>query len=314
MFIVIKNGEKEFYPVLVSEVSLKSSRVGSPCELNFSVLKDDVLDFTEGNAVFLYVEKKCVFKGYVFQKSRDKEDIINVVCYDQLRYLKNKDSFKYENISASTLIKNICAKFNLVCGTIEETGYIIPSRVENNTSLIDIILTALQLTLDNKGGRFCLYDDAGKICLKNVNSMVLDTYVCKDFGTNFSYVSSIDANTFNQIKLQPKDEKKEPYVVNDPVTIKSWGVLQHFENLSEDENIVAKAKNMLNKLNKKTRSLAIENIVGDINARGGCSILVQLDVGESFLNKRFTIEKCVHTFKNGEHTMSLTLIGGDFVA
>ncbi len=74
-------------------------------------------------------------------------------------------------------------------GTIEDTGYIIASRVEDNKTLFDIIQNALDLTLQNRKKLYVLYDDFGKLTLKNVESMKLNLMIDDETAENYSYTS-----------------------------------------------------------------------------------------------------------------------------
>lgn len=95
-----------------------------------------------------------------------------MTAYDQLRYLNNKDTYVYENKTASQFIQMLAADFSLNTGTLEDTGFVIASRVEDNTSLFDMIENALDLTLQNSKEMFVLFDDFGKLTLKNISSNV----------------------------------------------------------------------------------------------------------------------------------------------
>lgn len=100
----------------------------------------------------------------------------------------------------------IAADFNLSVGTLENTGYVIASRVEDNTSLFDIVENALDLTLQNKKEMFVLYDDFGKLTLKNIANMKVGSaglylMVDEETGENYEYSSSIDTDTYNKVKL-----------------------------------------------------------------------------------------------------------------
>ena len=171
LLIANESGSKVFQPILEEGVEWSTERRSTPGKLTFKVVKDDVLDFSEGSAVRMRVDGKNVFFGFVFSKKRDKDQIISVTAYDQLRYLNNKDTYVYENKTASQLIKILAADFSLNLGTIEDTGFVIASRVEDNTSLFDMIENALDLTLQNSKEMFVLYDDFGKLTLKNISSM-----------------------------------------------------------------------------------------------------------------------------------------------
>lgn len=102
-----------------------------------------------------------MFYGFVFKKKRDKGGTIDVVAYDQLRYLKNKDTITEEGLKASDLLKRIATDFRLNLGTVEDTGYTLETIVEENQTLFDMIQSALDETLMNTKQLYVLYDDAG---------------------------------------------------------------------------------------------------------------------------------------------------------
>ena len=159
LLISAPNGENIQIPILEEGIEWSTERRSTPGKLTFSVIKDEILNFSEGAAVRLKVDGKPVFYGFVFTKKREKDRVINVTAYDQLRYLNNKDTYVYENKTASQLVKMIADDFSLHTGTIENTGFVIESRVEDNTSLFDIIENALDVTLQNTKEMFVLYDD-----------------------------------------------------------------------------------------------------------------------------------------------------------
>ena len=130
-----ESGTKVYQPAVQEGVEWSTERRRTPGKLVFKVLKDDILDFSEGSPVRLRVDGDNVFFGFVFKQQRTKDQIITVTAYDQLRYLKNKDTKVYENKTASQFISMLAADFQLNVGTLENTGYVIPSRVEENTAL-----------------------------------------------------------------------------------------------------------------------------------------------------------------------------------
>lgn len=311
------NHENTLYQPIVEEgIQWTTERAGSPSILKFTVVKDDVINFAEGDAVRLKVDGIGVFFGFVFTKKRTKEGYIDVTAYDQLRYFKNKDTYVYENKTASQVIQMIANDFNLNLGTIEATSFIIPSRVEQNTSLFDIVQNALDLELQNKGELFCLYDDFGKLTLKNIASMKLDLLIDEGTAEDFDYTSSIDSNTYNKIKLiYDNDEagSREVYIAKDSSKINQWGILQYYETLQKGENGQVKADALLKLYNKKTRNLKVDNCLGDLRCRAGSMPIVQLNLGDLVTSNYLIVEKATHTFKNDQHLMSLHLRGGEFV-
>lgn len=315
--LLIQHGDKVFIPVVQEGITWTTERKGCPGELKFKVVKDDVISFTEGDAVRLKVNGQNVFYGFIFKKQRDKEQIISVTAYDQLRYLKNKDTIVYENKTAGELIQMIAKDYMMQTGTIEDTGFKIKSRVEENTSLFDMIQNALDMTLENQKYMYVMYDDFGKIALKGLDNMRLNLLIDEETGENFDYTSSIDSNTYNKVKLTYDNEKtgtRKVYVAQDSENMNVWGVLQYFDTLQEGENGKAKADALLSLYNKKTRNLTIKNAFGDVRVRAGSMIVVIMDLGDMKLKNLMLVEKCKHEFKESQHLMTLTLRGGEFVA
>ena len=315
-FLIEHDGEL-FIPALEEGITWTTERKGCPGQLSFNILNDNVVNFTEGDAVRLRVNEHEIFYGFIFSMKRDKEQKISITAYDQLRYFKNKDTYVYENKTVGELIEMIASDFHLQTGEIEDTGFKIASRVEEDTSLFDIVQNALDLTLQNKNEMYVLYDDFGKITLKNIANMQLNLLIDEETGENFDYTSSIDSDTYNKIKLTFENEKtgtRDVYIAQHGENMNSWGVLQLTETLDEGENGQAKADALLNLYNHKTKNLSIKNAFGDTRVRAGSMVAVILDLGDVKVQNMMLVEKCKHDFKNNQHFMDLTLRGGDFVA
>lgn len=315
--LLIQHGSKVYQPIVTGEIQWQTERKGVQGSLTFKVVKDATLNFTEGDAVRLKVDGQKVFYGFVFQKKRDKQGIITVTAYDQLRYLKNKDTYVYSNKTASEVVQMLAKDFNLQCGTLEDTKFKIESRVEDNQTLFDIIQNALDLTLTSKKEMYVLYDDFGKLTLKNIGNMKVGILIDEDTGENFDYTSSIDGETYNKIKLVYNNEKtgkREIYIAQDGSHINQWGVLQYFETIDEKTNGKAKADALLSLYNQKTRNLTIKGAFGDVRVRAGTLVAVSLNLGDIIANSFLLVEQAKHTFSESLHTMDLTLRGGEFIA
>lgn len=316
--LLIQSGNNVYQPVVVGEITWKTERKSYPGELQFDIVIDDTIkNITEGNAVRLKKDGKNIFFGFIFSKKREKDKKISITAYDQLRYFKNKDTYVYENKTAGELVKMLANDFNMQTGEIENTGFKIASRVEENTTLFDMIQNAIDLTVQNTKELYVLYDDFGKVALRNIASMVLDCLIDEETAENYDYKSTIDEETYNQIKLTRENEKtgkRDVYMAKDSSKINEWGVLQYYDTLQEGENGQAKANALLELYNKKQRNLSIKNMIGDVRVRAGCMIPVKLDLGDVSLLKLMLVEKCTHKFNESEHFMDLTLKGGEFVA
>ena len=315
--LLIQHENQIYEPVVEEGITWSTERKNAPGQLTFKVIKDDIINFTEGDAVRMKVNGTGVFYGFVFKKKRDKSNIITVTAYDQLRYLKNKDTYVYTNKTASEFISMIAADFQMNVGTIEDTQFKIASRVESNTSLFDMIGNALDLTVQNMKYMYVLYDDFGKLTLKGLDEMRLNLLIDEETGENFDYESSIDSNTYNRVKLTFDNDNtgtREVYIAQSGENINQWGVLQYYNTLKEGENGQAKADALLELYNTKTRTLSIKDALGDVRVRAGSMVVVMLNLGDINVKNLMLVEKCRHEFKESQHLMTLTLRGGEFVA
>lgn len=316
-----ETGTQIFLPVVEEGIEWSTERRSTPGKLVFKVIKDDVLCFSEGSPVRMKVDGEPVFFGFVFKQQRARDRLITVTAYDQLRYLKNKDTRVYENKTAAQFIQMIAADYAMNAGLLEDSGYVIASRVEENTSLFEMIENALDLTLTNTGELFVLYDDFGRLTLKNLSSMYVGQegaylLIDEETGENYDYTSSIDENTYNRIKLTYDNEEsgyRDVYIAQDSSNMNRWGVLQYFDTVSKGENGKAKADALLSLYNKKTRSLKLSKVLGDNRVRAGSLVLVNLDLGDVKVKNFMLVEKCTHTYGESVHRMDLTLRGGEFI-
>lgn len=320
LFIESTDKNTIYQPAVLDGISWDTERSGSPGKLTFKVLYDSTLNISEGCAVRLQVDGTKLFFGYIFGISGNKDEQLSITAYDQLRYLKAKDTKTFENLTATQIIQALASDFSLQCGTLADTKYVIASRTEENKSLFEMISNVLDMTLTNTGELYILYDDFGKITLNSLEDMRVGTegsYLMLDeeTGQNFDYTSSIDENTYNQIKLTyDNDEtgKRDVYIAKDSTNINNWGLLQYYDTLQKGENGQAKADALLKLYNKKTKKLKLSKQFGDNRVRGGSLVIVNLDLFGTSIKNFMLVEKCTHTWNNGEHWMDLTLRGGEF--
>ena len=103
-----KETDKYYWPSVTDDVQWETARKGTPGKLTFKLCKNpagDVLDFHEGDEVQAVYGGTPFFYGYVFVKSRSKDNLMSATAYDQIRYLKNKAVYTFQNKTAEKNIK-----------------------------------------------------------------------------------------------------------------------------------------------------------------------------------------------------------------
>lgn len=309
--LIIIHGNNAYQTVCKDGVTYETYRRGQASCLKFEVYKIG-LKVEEGDAVqFIYKNTK-VFFGFVFAIEKSKDNFIKITAYDQLRYLKNKDTFIYTNTTCSNLLKSICSKFGLNAGSIDDTRLPI-TRSDDNKTLFDIIQNSLDETLITLGDMYILYDDFGKLNLKDVYYLRNNLLIYETTASDFNYKTSIDGDTYNQIKLVYENEDegtRDVYIAKDSSNINKWGLLQYYDTVDEPDKAKEKANQLLKLYNTKQKSLSIKNALGDPSVRAGFLILCQLKIdNETNIKNWMLIDKCKQTFYSDYSVMDLNLLG-----
>lgn len=310
--LIIENLGVLYQPIVLDDIKLTWERQGSPGKLEFKVIQDEVLNFQEGNPVRFKVDGQDLFFGYVWSESQNKDKVVSVIVYDQLRYFKFKDTLLYTDKKAGDIVRLVAAKQNLKVGDIADTSYTIQQRLRDNETYFDMIYDALELTFDNTKKLYVLYDDFGRLTLKDIETMRLDVVVGNDTAEDYDYSTTLD-DVYNQIKLAFDNEetgKREVYIAKDSDNINNWGVLQYFEKIDEITNGQVKANALLELYNRKKRTLTVKKAIGDIRVRGGSSIFVYLpDLNNISIKNYMLVDSVVHTFADNEHWMDIKVRG-----
>lgn len=311
--LLVENDGRLLEPVTVDGVQVEWERAGTPGKLTFSAIGDDALRLDQGNPVRLAAGGQKVFYGFIFEIKRDKTETVSVTAYDQLRYLKNKDTYVYENKTATDVTRMIAEDFNMNVGALADTGYNIATRTEDNKTLFDIIQNALDATLTSTGRLFVLYDDFGDLVLRDVEDMQLPLLIDGETGSNYEYTATIDGDTYNQVKLVYEDKESKSrkiYMTKSGENINRWGVLQYYEKIDQADQGQQMADGLLSLYNRVQRSLSIKDACGDPRVRAGSSLLTRLDLGDLAVGNMMMVESVRHTFNGDDHRMNLELRGG----
>lgn len=296
---------------LVTDATWKTSRIGKPSSFDMTILQDANYILNNGDIIRVKYDDVPIFYGYVFSVGRQMEETLKIKAYDQMRYLTSNDTYVFANKTAAAIMKQIAADFGLKVGSVTDTKYKIPSMVEDNQKLMDIICKALDLTVINTGVIYTMYDDFGNLIIKNSQDMKLDLVIGDDsLMTGFSFEKSIDSDTFNRIKLvrdNKETKKRDVYIAQDSTNISKWGRLQYFQKVDENMN-PAQIKQLLDTLakvkNRETNTLKIDAL-GNPTVRAGCFITVTIE--ELAINQYYLVDECSHKFSGDEYTLSLEL-------
>ncbi|MNB96652.1 hypothetical protein D3C75_438580 [compost metagenome] len=317
MELLVKNKEGNLWDIsgIVSDISWKTARSGKPSTLELTLVDSGIYQLpkfgiSNGDIIQFSKDNVDVFYGFVFSIDTGSDQEIKLTAYDQIRYLLGNGSYVLQDVTASDVIKKITTDYGLKTGVLEETEYRIPSLIEDDKKLLDIIMGAIGSELQYKGRLMAFYDDFGKLTLRKPDSMLLNLVLgAGHYLYDYSLKKSIDDDTYNTIFLYKDNEasgKRDFYPVSDKDNVKRWGILHLYQKADDKANaaqIQEKANNLLKMHNREKLSLSIQAI-GDMRVRAGNFIYVLLDEFETQL---FLVDQCSHKISGGEHTMSLDI-------
>lgn len=279
-----ENGDAFDVTTLASAAKWTTKRSGSPASLELTFVADASIKWTHGGIVAMKDGSTGLFYGYVVKISYDEKDQVKVTAYDQTWYLKkNKETYVFTGKRADQILTQIAADFGLKCGALENTGYAIPSMIEDGQTLFDIVLKALDHTLINTGKMFVLWDDFGSLRITDVAKSKLDLFVGdSSLATGYTYESDIDAEAYNKIKLVKDNKstgKRDVYIFQDSKNMKLWGVLQDYESVDENMNeaqIKERGDQMLALYNRPKKSFEVKAIM-DLSVRAGRALYIGIE-------------------------------------
>lgn len=318
---IINKASGRGWNVMPQDITHTTHRTGSPGTLKFTINKAGTLSFTEGDEVRFSIDGQLQFSGWVFTKVKDRWGVIEVTCYDRLRYFKANASYAFYGVSAGDIIRKIAGDLKIPVGSIVDTGYLLPSYIQEDKSCMDIIGEAIQKTLLNTGTIFVFYDDGNGACLSRAEDMIAPYVIGeKSLLLDYSYKTDIDEQTYNSIKLSRPNQntgRADTFVAQDSSTIGQWGLLQLYQTVDEamnDAQVKAQAAASLEYYNRRLRTLSITSL--GVPLRAGQMILMKIpDLGDIALDQYALVEQVTHTFqysdtlKGYDHEMSVELRG-----
>ena len=315
--VIFKNSESSGKDITGLVDTIKwAGRRGSPTRtLTISLLDDDGykqarsgINIDEGYQCIFSWEGKELFRGIFLRQGQSHQKTGDYKAYDLGIYLSNnKDTFVYENKTATDVFKDVCSRFGIPVGGAAQTGYTIPDLTKKKTTGWDAIADALSLDYDNTGAKHYVFSDKGQLFLKKRLENVLQWVLDVDTNiTSYKYTKSIE-KTKTRIKLL-SSEGTVLAQEQDTELEKKIGIFQDVDTPDESlttAQIKTLAKTLLQERKVTEHSLALNEILGKADVISGVAVFVKIP--HLGLNKTFYVDSDTHTFKGNLHTMSLEL-------
>lgn len=312
--IIIKGQQGYDVTQLVEQVKWKGRKGSSSRTLNVTLIDDDGykharsgIDVEQGHQCIFSYKGTELFRGIIMTQTQSNRKKLQFTAYDNGIYLaNNKDTFTYENKTASDVFRDCCTRFGLPIGEVANCTYKIPELTKSKTTAFDAIADALSLDFDATGIRHYVSSDKGKLSLLTRRENILQWVI--EVGQNlssYSYTRSIE-DIKTRVKLVSKEGTTLAEKSNAELE-KKIGVFQEIDR--PDESLTtAQIKDLiasiLDEKSTPERSLSVEAIgIAEVVSGIGVYIIIP----ELGLSRTFYVDEDTHTFKDNSHIMSLKL-------
>lgn len=315
MSLIILKGEQGYdVTQLVEQVKWKGRKGSSSRTLAVTLIDDDGykharsgVDVEQGHQCIFSYDGVELFRGIIMSQTQSNQKKLQFTAYDNGIYLaNNKDTFCYENKTASDVFRDCCTRFGLPMGEVAKCSYKIPELTKSKTTAFDAIADALSLDFDATGIRHYVASSKGKLSLLTRRENILQWVI--EVGqniTSYSYSRSIE-----DIKTRVKMVSKEGTTVAEKSNAeleKKIGIFQEIDQ--PDESLTAAQVNdliesIMEEKGTPERTLSVEamGIAEVISGIGVYIIIPELEISRTFY-----VDEDTHTFEDNKHTMSLKL-------
>lgn len=312
--IIIKGEQGYDVTQFVETIKWKGRKGSSARTLTATLIDDDGykharsgIDVEKGHQCLFNYNGKELFRGIIMTQTQTNRKQLQFTAYDNGIYLaNNKDTFTYENKTASDVFRDCCTRFGLPMGEVAKCSYKIPELTKSKTTAFDAIADALSLDFDATGIRHYVASSKGKLSLLTRRENIMQWVI--EVGQNittYSYTRSIE-----DIKTRVKMVSKEGTTVAEKKNAaleKKIGVFQEIDQ--PDESLTTAQVNdlissILEEKSTPERTLNVE-AVGIAEVISG--IGVYIIIPELGLSRTFYVDEDTHTFKDNMHTMTLKL-------
>ncbi|MFI3227910.1 MAG: hypothetical protein R3Y09_10975 [Clostridia bacterium] len=240
--ITLTDSYGNIYELPHKNLKLSAYAFSKATSLEISVVSRDLF-VEQGNTLSLYINGNLYFLGKIFEFSSDYNEI-SITAYDNLLYFKSKDTILVKNTTASTLLKEVCAKIGLHTGSIIDTSYCLPYTLYENTSYFDIFSSILDSTSQISAKNYVLSDKLGYITLVEQNCYSKTIEVDEKFLlSTYSHTSAQDTcNVVHVYQISETGEISSFYAYNEQ-SISKIGKIQ--KSLNVDRNLSTAQCNLI---------------------------------------------------------------------
>lgn len=254
-----------------------------------------------GSMLYLYDDNgKELFRGYIIDRERGSNETVSYTAYDLLFYLlKSNATYNFKGKTPEDITKTVCKDIKVATGKIAKTGKKYKLLMKDR-SIYQIIMAAYTKAKKSTGNKYQCYTSKGKVCVRKLG----DDWFTIQLSAKTNIISSSNresiADVVNQVKIY-NEKGKQIKVVKKESSIVKYGLFQHTYTKEKDKDPTNSAKAMFRGV---SRTMDLELIGYTECVTGKC---VNIKDENSGLIGKFYVDSDTHTWKDGVHTMKISL-------
>ena len=261
----------------------------------------------DGDECLFISDGELEFRGLIMSDAASSNKRRGFTSYDNAIYLaNNKDTFFYSKVTATEVFVDVCKRFGIPMGTVEECSYIIPELIKNRSTCYDTIADALSLEYKSTGIRHSIYSDGGKMHLITRRNHLMPCILEPSSNIiSYTYTQSIE-KIKTQIKMLSKEGKINAVSRDTDLESKIGlfrDIIQPDGNMNQAQ-IVELCESTLREKSKPSRTMTME-ILGNTKIKTGIGLIVIIP--HLSLARPFYVDEDVHTFVGNSHKTTLKL-------
>ena len=272
-------------------------------ELNF----ESIYDMLEGTIVVLKNDNNGVFTGIITNKTKGK--FVNTYKAMDFAFYLNKSEtiIQFNNVSASTAIRQLLSKFEDIESDIVDISTNI-NKIYKDQTLSSIIDDILEQAQNELGIKFIKEMQGYTLVIRKLEDMIITPKLLIEKDPSLSI--SIE-NLKNSVLVVSNEEENNNILISvkDDNSIARFGLLQ--EVISVDDKNEAQARNIANNYlaenNKVTRDFSFNAIA----LEGGDDIrdnrMLNINFPSMAMVGLYRIKSVSHNLKNNRHHVSITI-------
>ena len=312
--LVIKDGLTYDVSGLVQSIKWSGRRDSAARSLRVCLLDEDNstherigIALEEGQRCVFFRDGRELFRGMFMRSEQSRRRLMTLNAYDAGIYLSNNaDSFYYSGRTASFIFRDVCTRFNIPFGAVDETLYIIDELPKAKTTGYDVICDALSRTYEATGKRFIAVCEGDRLRLMRRRNNVLQWVIERGANiSDYSYSQDIE-KIRTRVKLLNRHDETVAFRSAGDIEAR-LGVFQTVLSAPNDLSpgkLKLLAASILREGSRAKRTLSIE-AVGRPEIITGLGVFIKIP--HLSLEKSFYVESDTHVFEGSRHMMSLTL-------